>query len=50
MMKYTIYYKAPLDYMTYEMYADNEDQLIHILQMLKDEHCYKIEVEVNRHV
>lgn len=50
MPKYTIYYKAPLDYMTYEMYADNEDQLIHILQMLKDEHCYKIEVEVNRHV
>ena len=50
MMKYTIYYKAPYDYMTYQMNADNEKQLLFILDMLEKENCYQIKVEVNRPV
>lgn len=50
MPKYTITYSAPYEYLRYEMYADNEEQLIHILELLKEEKCYHIEVEVNRHV
>ena len=43
-MKYTIKYSLPYDIHRYVMVAEDEDQLLTFLKMLRDEQAYGFEV------